>query len=266
MSELNLQELERTAAAYDRLLVPAVLQPWTPHVLDAAGIRPGQRVLDVACGTGVLTRAVAARLGGNGSVIGLDINPGMLAVAARNAPGIEWREGKAESLPFKDGSFDAVASQFGLMFFADRKAALREMSRVLARGGSLAVAVFDSLERNPAYGAMVGVFERVVGKDLANALRFPFSLGDKTELASLFSSAGIADAAIASHETSGRFANVRDMVLADVEGWFPLAAIKLDEGQIGAVIKEAERRLQPFLTTSGSVEFAVSAHIVSATT
>jgi SAM-dependent methyltransferase len=266
MAELSLKELENAAGAYDRLLAPAVLQPWTRAVADAAGIREGQRVLDVACGTGVLTRAVAAHAGANGSVVGLDINPGMLAVASRNAPGIEWREGKAESLPFRDGSFDAVVSQFGLMFFADRQAGLGEMRRVLVRGGRLAVAVFDSLDGNPAYGAMVGVFERVVGKDVAGALRFPFVLGDKTELALLVSAAGIEHAVVASPEASGRFASVSDMVLADVEGWFPLAGIKLDQDQIGALIREAERALQPFLTPSGGVEFPMSAHIVSATT
>jgi ubiquinone/menaquinone biosynthesis C-methylase UbiE len=264
MTELSLQQLENTAAAYDRLLAPAVLQPWTHLVADAADIGSGQRVLDVACGTGVLTRTALARAGADGSITGLDINPGMLSVAARNAPEIEWHRGEAESLPFRDASFDAVISQFGLMFFADQAAAPREMLRVLVRGGRLAVAVFDSLERNPAYEAMAGVFERAVGNDVASALRFPFSLGDEKRLASLFASAGIPDAAIASHQTTGRFASVSDMVRADVEGWFPFAGISLDRVQVEAVTREAERALRPYLT-AGGVEFPISAHIVSTT-
>ena len=264
MSELRLQELENTAAAYHQLLVPAVLQEWTPLVADAADICPGQRVLDVACGTGVLTCAAMVRAGAGGAVVGLDINPGMLSVAARIAPEIEWRQGEAESLPFKERSFDAVVSQFGLMFFANREAALREMARVIVPGGRLAVAVFDSLVRIPAYEAMAAVFERIVGKEVAGALRLPFALGDKEQLAALFFAAGIPSAVITSHKSKGRFATVKDMVLADVRGWFPFAGITLDDSEIEAVTQEAERALEPFLTPGGAVEFPVSAHIVKA--
>ena len=88
-------------------------------------------MLDVACGTGVLARAVADRVGAKGSVVGLDVNPGMLAVAERLAPSITWRQGRAESLPFEKEDFDAVLSQFALMFFEDQVAALEEMKRVL---------------------------------------------------------------------------------------------------------------------------------------
>jgi len=265
MSELSLQELENTAAAYDKLLAPAVLQEWTHRVADAADIRPGQRVLDVACGTGVLTRTAAARVGPGGSVVGLDINRGMLSVAARIAPEIEWRQAAAESLPFEDRSFDAVISQFGLMFFTDREAALREMVRVLMPGGHLAVAVFDSLDNIPAYAAMAAVLERVVGKKTADALRFPFALGDTKKLASLFAAAGVPSAVITSHRGTGRFVSVRDMVLADVKGWFPFAEIKLDERMIEAVITEAKAALEPFLTVTGAIEFPVSVHIITAT-
>lgn len=265
MSDLSLRELENTAAAYDQLLAPAVLQEWTQHVVDAADIYPGQRVLDVACGTGVLTRIAATRVGPGGSVVGLDINPGMLSVAARIAPSIEWRQGEAESLPFADGSFDAVISQFGLMFFTGREVALREMVRVLIPGGHLAVAVFDSLDNMPAYGAMATVLEHLVGNNTAEALRLPFALGDTKRLAALFAAAGMPSAVITNHRGTGRFATVRDMVLADVRGWFPFAQIKLDERTINAVTTEAEAALHPFLTASGAVLFPVSVHIVAAT-
>lgn len=265
MSALSLEELESTAAAYDKLLAPAVLQEWTQRVADAADIGPGQRVLDVACGTGVLTRTAASRVGPGGSVAGLDINPGMLSVATRIAPKIEWRQGTAESLPFEDRAFDAVISQFGLMFFTNREAALREMFRVLKPGGRLAVAVFDSLDNIPAYAAIAGVLESLVGEDVARALRLPFALGDAKQLASLFAAAGIPSAVITSHRGRGRFASVREMVLADVKGWFPFAEIKLDERTIEAVITEAKAALEPFLTVNGTIEFPVSVHITTAT-
>jgi ubiquinone/menaquinone biosynthesis C-methylase UbiE len=265
MSELSLQELENTAAAYDELLAPALFQEWTSRVADAAELQTGQRVLDVACGTGVLARTAATRVGPSGSVAGLDINPGMLSVAARIAPEIEWRQGSAESLPYEDQSFDTVVSQFGLMFFPDRHTALREMVRVLTPGGHLAVAVFDSLDTIPAYAAMATVLQRLVGKDTADALRFPFSLGDTEELSSIFAAAGITSAVITSQKGAARFPSVRAMVLADVKGWFPLAQINMDERTIEAVVTEAEAALEPFLTPDGAVEFQVSVHIVTAT-
>ena len=121
-------------------------------------------MLDVACGTGALTAAVAERVAPGGAALGLDANPEMLAVARRKHAGIEWHDGRAESLPFADASFDAVVSQFGLMFFDDRVAALREMQRVLRPGGRLAVAVCDALEHSPGYAALAALLERLFGK------------------------------------------------------------------------------------------------------
>lgn len=265
MSELSLQELTKTAAVYEELFVPTLFQGWASQVADAAQIRPGDRVLDVACGTGVLARTAATRVRPGGSVAGLDINPGMLSVAAQIAPELEWRQGSAESLPYEDRSFDAVVSQFGLMFFTDRRAALQEMIRVLVPGGRLAVAVFDSLDNIPAYATMVDLLDRLISRQAADGLRFPFVLGDAEELAALFTNAGIASAVIATKQGTARFPNVRSMVLADVKGWFPLAQIFLDEGQLEALIAEAERALKSFVAADGAVEFRLSAHIVTAT-
>ena len=122
------------AQTYDDFFVPALFADWAPRVADAAGVEAGQRVLDVACGTGVLTRELARRVG-PASVVGLDPNEGMLAVARRRTPKVDWRRGHAEALPFGDRSFDVVTCQFGLMFFQDRAAGLRQMWRVLRPGG-----------------------------------------------------------------------------------------------------------------------------------
>lgn len=263
MSEMTLQELKATADAYERLLVPAIFEHWTDRVADAAGVAPGQRVLDVACGTGVLARAAARRVEPGGSVAGVDLNPGMLAVAQRVAPEVEWREGPADALPYPDRSFDAVVSQFGLMFFPDRVAALREMRRVLVPGGRMAVAVFDSLDNNPVYATLVEVLQDVVGDGAAQALRSPFTMGDTDELLSLFREAGVASAVVSSGTASESFPSVRDMVLGDVEGWFPLAGIRLDETTLQALIAEAEKALQSYVQPNGAVEFQVGAHIIS---
>src|SRR5262245_55399265 len=125
------------ANAYQALFVPALFGQWAPRLAELAQVKPDQRVLDVACGTGVLARELVHRMGAYGKVVGVDPSPGMLAVARRLSATVEWREGVAEALPFPDESFDAVVSQFGLMFFTDRRKAVREILRVLAHRGRL---------------------------------------------------------------------------------------------------------------------------------
>src|SRR5262245_51467780 len=119
------QVTQDAAEVYEAFFVPALFGAWAPRVADAAQLAAGQKVLDVACGTGVLAREAARRVLPGGAVTGLDRNDGMLAVARRAAPDIDWRLGKAEALPLADGAMDSVVSQFGLMFFEDRRAALR---------------------------------------------------------------------------------------------------------------------------------------------
>jgi ubiquinone/menaquinone biosynthesis C-methylase UbiE len=111
------QIIREQAEAYEKLLVPALFAQWAPLMVDIARITDGQRVLDVACGTGVATRAAADRVGATGSVVGLDLNPAMLEVAAATRSDIEWRQGDAAHLPFGNEEFDAVLCQSALFFF-----------------------------------------------------------------------------------------------------------------------------------------------------
>jgi ubiquinone/menaquinone biosynthesis C-methylase UbiE len=253
------------AETYQRLFVPAEFEQWAARVLAAAGVRTGDRVLDVACGTGVLAREAARSVGPSGFVAGLDPHPGMLAVAARLSPSIEWRLGDAHALPYADASFDAVVSQFGLMYFADRRLALREMLRVAAGGGRLAIAVWDSLERTPAYADLVSLLERTAGQQAADALRKPFALGDRDALAALVEDAGIPEAEITTHHGTGQFPTVRTMVEAELRGWLPLVGIMLPDAAVDRIVEEAEGILSRYAVADGSVRFDAPAHIITGT-
>jgi len=250
------------AEVYEDFFVSALFQQWAPVVTDAASIQAGQRVLDVACGTGVLARTVDGRVGPTGSVVGIDINDGMLAVARRKAPQIDWQRGRAEALPLPDARFDAVVSQFGLMFFEDRRAALCEMMRVLRRGGHLALAVWASLVDSPGYATLTNLLESLFGEHAAQALRAPFVLGDLGPLRRLLSESGLGDARIVTMSGIARFPSIASWLHTDIRGW-TLSDV-LDDEQFGRLLIEAERGLQPFTGSDGAVTFSAPAHIVTA--
>lgn len=261
MNDQVLQQYTEGAEAYDRLMVPALFSAWAPQVCRAAGVAAGDAVLDLACGTGVLAREAWRIVNGRGRVCGVDLNPGMLAVARLRRPEIEWRHGAAEALPFPDASFDVVVSQFGLMFFDDRRRALAELRRVLKSGGRLAVAVWGSLTDNPAYAVEAAIVAAVAGDPAAAPIRAPFQLGDAETLVRLFRDAGIEDIDVATMEDTGRFPSVRAMVEADLRGWLPVMGIHLAEREIGAIVAQAERELAHFAAADGSIAFPITAHI-----
>lgn len=149
------------------------------------------------------------------------------------------------------------------MFFTDRRQALCEMLRILAPGGHLAVAVWDSLDHTPAYAAEVALIERVAGQRAVDALRAPFAVGDKKELARLFSGAGVAAVTIGTHRGAAKFLSIRSMVEADLRGWLPMMGVVLSEDQIKRILEEAERALIAYVTAERRVEFDSPAHIAT---
>jgi SAM-dependent methyltransferase len=252
------------AHAYEGLHVPALFQAWAGPVLDAAGVAAGDRLLDVACGTGVLARTALPRVGPGGSVTGLDPLRGMLAVAEEIESGVIWEQGTAESLPFPDESFDAVVSQFGLMFFTDREAAIREMVRVLVPGGKLGVAVWDVLAKSPAYAPEVAILDRVAGQAAGDALRAPFVLGDTADLEALFSGPDLESVAIVTRAFPARFPSLRTLIEADLRGWLPVMGVHLSEELIQQILAEAETDLADLVQENGQALFDESGHIVVA--
>ena len=250
------------AEVYEEQFVPALFRPWGTVVAAAALLQPGQRVLDVACGTGALTETVCERVKPRGSVVGLDANPEMLEVAGRKKLDVEWREAFAEALPFADAAFDAVVSQFGLMFFQDRVQALREMLRVLRPGGRLAVAVCDGLERSPGYAALADLLQRLFGSRVADAFRAPFVLGDEALLRQLCAQAGMADAEISRHAGSVRFQSIAELVAAERACAWTLGGL-LDDAQFDRLLAESRTALAAFAGSDGTVTFAMPALIIA---
>ncbi|MCA1439998.1 methyltransferase domain-containing protein [Ensifer sp. IC4062] len=250
------------AEVYESCFVPAIFAAWAGPVADAAEIRTGNRVLDVGCGTGVLAREALRRVGQEGQVTGLDLNEGMLAVAARTEPRIAWRHGDAASLPFKDESFDVVVSQFALMYFPDRVAALREMWRALAPGGRLAIASWAPIDQARGYRILVDIATRQCGRRAAGVLAAPFVLGDQAELAKLFVDSGISGATVTLHEGSIRFSSAKEFIRIEVKG-SPLAEMVSDDA-METLAAESERALAEFVVPSGEIVMPLNAHIVIA--
>jgi len=259
----TLDKTRSPADVYDTRFVPALFAQWGPIVAAEAGVREGDRVLDVACGTGALTLAAAGTAGPSGSVVGLDPNPEMLAVARRKPTRIEWLEGRAEDLPLPDNSFDAVVSQFGFMFFDDKPRALREMLRVLKPGGRLAVAVCDAVENSPGYGAFALLLDRLFGKTVGNAFRAPFSLGNAGRLHDICRKAGIGDAEVARRNGKVRFNSIDDLVSTERACVWTLGGV-LTEEQFERLLEESETTLKPFVSAGGIVEFDMPALIIRA--
>ena len=186
------------AERYERWAVPFVVGPWVPGLLDLAQLRAGERVLDIACGTGVVSRLAARRVTLGGTVTGLDLNEGMLAVARRLPlpPGltIDWRQGSALALPVADGAFDVALCQQGLQFFPDRLKALSEMRRVLTPTGRVALSVWTG--PSPYFVAQREGLARYVSAEAATSSAAAFSLGDAAELRGLLEDTGFRDVVI----------------------------------------------------------------------
>jgi ubiquinone/menaquinone biosynthesis C-methylase UbiE len=263
MSETASWQVSNDAAVvYEQKFVPALFGSWPPSVADAAGIGSGDHVLDVACGTGVLAREASKRVGPEGSVTGLDLNEGMLAVAKRVQPDVDWRQGDAAALPFEDGYYDVVVSQFALMYFPERVAALREMWRVLKPGGRLAVASWASFEKAQGYRVLAEIAERRTNAEAAAILRSPFVLGEVDELLSLYRDAGIDRVELKTREDFAHFPSTEEFVSAEVKG-SPLDDL-LSEAEYQALLNEAEEGLAAFRTTDGRIAMPMAAHIVTA--
>lgn len=250
------------AETYESRFVPAIFGEWAPHLVGAAGVVPGRNVLDVACGTGVVAREAADRMGGSGRVVGLDLNEAMLAVARRLRPDIEWRAGDAAALPFPDGSFDAVLCQSALMFFPDRAGAIGEMARVATGGGTVALQVWASLDAQPGYGRLVDVAARHAGPEAVELLGAYWVAGDLERLTGTVEAAGLEVVETRTRLGLARFDSVDELVRTEVEGT-PLIG-RIEERVYARILGDAREALGSFRTPSGKAEVPIRGHILVA--
>ena len=252
------------AANYERFFVPAIGAPLATDLVRLAALRPGERVLDVACGTGVVARLASGQVGATGSVAGLDVNPGMLAVArSATPPGIpvEWHEASAEAMPLADASFDVVMCQMGLQFMPDRHAALHEMRRVLVRGGRLILNLPGPTPR--LFTIMGEALARHIGDEAARFVNRVFSLHDTSEIQNLVSGAGFQDVSVQADTRSLRLPAPEEFLWQYLHST-PLAGAvaQVDDERRGLLERDVVARWQEFVK-DGALE--LQARIVAAT-
>ncbi len=245
--------------AYEQYLVPVLFRPLGQALLRVARPLRGRRVLDVACGTGVVARLAAAD---GGTVVGVDVDPALLAVARGLEPGVDWLLGDAAALPVPDEAFDVAFCQQGLQFIADPGQALRELHRVLSPGGRLALAVWCDVSRAPGFDALATVLDRHGGP--GDLMRRPFRLGDTTTVRKLLAAAGFTGEHVTTHIVAARFPSVREFFHRQVTASplaEPVAALRPAIRE--SVIRDLEATLGGAVDDDGLL-FPVASHLITA--
>ena len=250
-----------TAELYETKFVPALFADWAPHVVATADVSRGQSVLDVACGTGIVARTALPRVGTEGRVVGVDLNPAMLTVAERVCPGIELHTGDVAALPFEDDTFDAVLCQMALMFFPDPVAAAREMRRVARPGGTVVIMVPSSLEAQPAYRPLVDLAAQHAGPEAVAMLSAYWTCGDLDELLDTHDRAGLEVVSTRTRMGTARFGSIDEFVAVEVEST-PVRE-RLTDDEYDALRREANDVLGGFTDADGAARIPIEGHLVA---
>ena len=232
------------AEEYERSFVPAFFAQWAPLVCDAAGLGVGDQVLDVACGTGIVARTAAERVGPAGRVTGVDLNPAMLEVARRVRPDLDFRQADAAALPFAAHHFDAVLCQMALMFFPDRDRAIAEMGRVVREDRPVVLLVPADLRDQPGFTPFAEVVSRHAGPTAVELVGSYFTCGDPDELSATIVAAGLTVQGVSRHDGIYRAPSVEAMVRTEVEST-PLIE-RIDEDTYARIRADAVPALAPF--------------------
>jgi SAM-dependent methyltransferase len=247
---------EDSAEAYERYLVPAIFTEMADRLLDLARLGEGERVLDVGCGTGIVARRAAPRVGSTGTLVALDLNEGMLRVARRMSsdvqPRIQWRQGDAAAPPFPDGAFDLVVCQQALQFFSEPEKALCAMRRVLAPGGRAAIAALRPIACTPAYVPLADALDRHVGADAGTMMRSPFPGWDRETFRRIVAQGGFGDVRVRIEVGRERYPSAEEMLRWEAAS-SPLAGPlgELRPETRAALVREIDRSLEPYRDDDG---------------
>jgi ubiquinone/menaquinone biosynthesis C-methylase UbiE len=230
---------------YDRYLGSLLFYPFADDLAARLVVSPGMRVIEIACGTGIVTARLVRRLAGHGTLVATDLNEPMIAHARTRipeTPGLEWRQADGTSLPFPDRSFDAVVCQFGLMFFPDKAAGVREALRVLRPGGTYLFNVWDTLDRSPVCRITHETVGGFFPTDPPQFYTVPFSLHDTATLRRLLDQAGFTDVQCVTLDKIGESPSAADAATGLIEGNAILDAIMARRPEALADIKTAVAR------------------------
>lgn len=242
------------AERYERDLVPALFEQWTGVLLDLAGVGPGDRVLDLACGTGVVARAAARRVEPGGRVCGVDINQDMLTIARRAEADIEWHQADASRTGLADASFDAAFCQQGLQFFSDPLAAVRELRRVLAPGGRAVIATWCAADGGDVgYTPIAEALRRhrPDDDDPTGFIAAIFALTDGAAVARMAQAAGFDEVAVERRTGTVRFPSAEAWVEAFL-GAAPVPSIAaLPAAGREPIVADAAAALRRYLGPTG---------------
>jgi SAM-dependent methyltransferase len=252
---------------YQGYLVPLIFEPYADDLARRLASRPVERVLEIAAGTGVATRALASQLPGHTEIVATDLNQAMLdqAAAIGTPRRVEWRQADAMKLPFADGTFDAVVCQFGVMFFPDKAKAFAEVRRVLHAGGAFVFNVWDRLDQNELADVVTTALASVFPADPPRFLdRTPHGYHDKTAIMRDLAHGGFGSPPeIETLAQRSRAASPRIPAFAFCEGTPLRNEIEArDASRLGEATDAAEREIERRFG-SGPIDAKMQAHVVS---
>ena len=253
---------------YERWLVGPLFRPWAEITLDELGLSVGDRVLDIACGTGIVARVAKERLGDTGYVVGVDVSPDMLNVARAVAPNTDWRQGNATELPLESGEqFDVVTCQQGMQFFPDRPTTVAQMRRALGKDGRLAVSTWRSDSEIPFVRELRSVAERHLGPIIDQR----HSFGEAALLDALLREAGLNDVRVKTisrtirFEDSGHILRLNTMALVGMSTAGKAMDNQERERVVETIMNESASVLRPYADGSG-VAFELGTNLATART